>query len=199
MAGSPVRFASAFAALIAYTVIAMVRPQLVAAGDGSPRVATPRAARGHRSGNEGAPSATGDGCRDSRRQKRWNARISRHYCVGCCRVLSVPVASTAMVVNHEVMGEPPAGWRGGFGVYDVSDPAKPREITRWQTSGTGMHRFDFDGRYLYGSPTFEGYVGNIMGIFDLKDPTRPQEVGRWWMPGQWVAGGETPSWKGTMH
>src|SRR5438876_1024657 len=37
------------------------------------------------------------------------------------------------------------------------------------------------------------------GISDLKDPAHPQEVGRWWMPGQWVAGGETPSWKGTMH
>jgi hypothetical protein len=111
----------------------------------------------------------------------------------------VRVANGLMVVNHEAAGEPPADWRGGFGVYDVSDPAKPREITRWQTVGTGMHRYDFDGRYLYGSPTFEGYQGNIMGIFDLKDPARPQEVGRWWMPGQWIGGGETPSWKGTAH
>src|SRR5262245_15945171 len=68
----------------------------------------------------------------------------------------VRVSNGLMIVNHEAAGEPPAGWRGGFGVYDVSDPSKPREITRWQTAGTGMHRFDFDGRYLYGSPTFEG-------------------------------------------
>src|SRR5262249_19097059 len=71
----------------------------------------------------------------------------------------VRAANGIMIVNHEAMGQPPAGWRGGFGVYDVSDPGKPREVTRWQTSGTGMHRYSFDGRYLYGSPTFEGYQG----------------------------------------
>src|SRR5262249_25227108 len=49
----------------------------------------------------------------------------------------VRVANGLMVVNHEAAGTPPADWRGGFGVYDVSDPARPREITRWQTSGTG--------------------------------------------------------------
>ena len=63
----------------------------------------------------------------------------------------------------------------------------------------GVHRFDFDGRYAYISPTMDGYVGNIMMILDLKDPARPEEVGRWWMPGQWIAGGETPTWKGAAH
>ena len=62
-----------------------------------------------------------------------------------------------------------------------------------------MHRFDFDGRYAYISPTMDGYVGNIMMILDLKDPAQPEEVGRWWMPGQWTAGGETPTWKGDAH
>ena len=49
------------------------------------------------------------------------------------------------------------------------------------------------GARLYGSPTLEGYVGNVMGIFDLKNPEKPDLVGRWHMPGQWTAGGETPS------
>src|SRR5262249_18816731 len=111
----------------------------------------------------------------------------------------VGVADGVMVVNQEAMGQPPADWRGGFSVYDVSDPSKPREITRWQTAGTGMHRYDFDGRYLYGSPPFEGYQGNLLGIFELKEPAGPQGGGRWWMRGQWIAGGETPSWKGTAH
>src|SRR3954447_5094137 len=34
------------------------------------------------------------------------------------------VSNGIMVVNHEVFppsGTPPAAWRGGFGVYDVSD------------------------------------------------------------------------------
>ena len=36
-------------------------------------------------------------------------------------------------------------------------------------------------------------------ILDLADPAKPREVGRWWMPGQWTAGGETPSWPGRHH
>ena len=52
-------------------------------------------------------------------------------------------------------------------------------------------------RYI--SPEMEGCIGNIVMILDLADPARPQEVGRWWMPGQWVAGGETPSWSGRQH
>ncbi|HEX9190248.1 MAG TPA: hypothetical protein VGB87_24440, partial [Vicinamibacteria bacterium] len=44
-----------------------------------------------------------------------------------------------------------------------------------------------------------GYQGNIVMIVDLADPARPQEVGRWWMPGQWTAGGETPTWQGRDH
>jgi hypothetical protein len=40
------------------------------------------------------------------------------------------------------------------------------------------------------------FMGNIVMILDFADPMRPREVGRWWMPGQWIAGGETPNWKG---
>ena len=102
-----------------------------------------------------------------------------------------------MIVNHERTGGPqPDGFAGGLGIYDVSDPAAPRHIANWETEGKGVHRFDFDGRYAYISPTAEGYVGNIMMILDLADPARPEEVGRWWIPGQWQAGGETHEWDG---
>lgn len=116
----------------------------------------------------------------------------------------VRVADGLMVVNHElnrVDSNPvPAGWQGGIGIWDVSTPAKPRLISEWKTSaGTGVHRFDFDGRYVYMSPTLEGYVGNIMMIMDLKDPGKPTEVGRWWLPGQHTAGGERPDWDKTAH
>jgi hypothetical protein len=109
-----------------------------------------------------------------------------------------------IVVNHEVNFADkrplPADFRGGFGVYDVSTPAKPRLIKRWESNaGSGVHRYDFDGRYAYMSPTIEGYVGNIVMIFDFKDPANPVEVGRWWMPGQWTAGGEKPTWDKTAH
>ena len=116
----------------------------------------------------------------------------------------VRVGNGLMVVNHElnhVDPDPiPAGWKGGIGIYDVSTPSKPREITKWSVSGgVGVHRYDFDGRYVYMSPTQDGYVGNIVMIMDLKDPAKPTEVGRWHLPGQWTAGGEKPNWDKTAH
>src|SRR5579875_3732959 len=112
----------------------------------------------------------------------------------------VRVAKGLMIVNHEITDERLAGeYRGGLGIYDVGTPYRPREVARWETRGKGVHRFDFDGDYVYGSPTVDGYLGNIVMILDVREPSRPQEVGRWWMPGQWIAGGETPTWRGTMH
>ena len=87
-----------------------------------------------------------------------------------------------------------AEFGGGIAIYDVSRPSAPKLISKWLTAGRGVHRYDFDGRYAYISPTAEGYVGNIMMILDLADPARPVEVGRWWIPGQWKAGGEPYPW-----
>ncbi|MDF2763213.1 MAG: hypothetical protein K0S81_191 [Rhodospirillales bacterium] len=107
----------------------------------------------------------------------------------------VRVANDVMIVNHERLGpDETPDFGGGLGIYDVSNPARPREIAKWRTAGKGVHRYDFDGRYAYISPTAEGFVGNIMMILDLQDPARPEEVGRWWIPGQWKAGGEPYPW-----
>lgn len=102
----------------------------------------------------------------------------------------VRAAGGVMLVNYEQQGRDNPEFGGGLGIYDVSNPAAPRLITKWRTAGSGVHRFSFDGRYAYISPTVEGYVGNIMMILDLADPARPREIGRWWVPGQWAAGGE---------
>jgi hypothetical protein len=85
---------------------------------------------------------------------------------------------------------------GGFKIYDVSRPSRPKLICYQKTGGIGVHRFDMDERYAYISTEMPGYVGNILVIYDLRDPARPQEVSRWWMPGQHIAGGETPTWSG---
>src|SRR3546814_1719501 len=53
-----------------------------------------------------------------------------------------------------------------------------------------------DADYAYISTEMEGYLGNILVTYDLKDPAHPQEVSRWHMPGQHIAAGETPTWKG---
>lgn len=85
---------------------------------------------------------------------------------------------------------------GGFKVWDIANPAKPRLIVHQKTGGVGVHRFDMDERYAYISTEMEGYLGNILVIYDLHDPQHPAEVSRWWMPGQHVAGGEKPTWPG---
>ena len=106
----------------------------------------------------------------------------------------VRVANGVMIVNHERFGQGSPDFGGGLGIYDVSTPAKPRLLTKWKTAGKGVHRYSFDGRYAYISPTVEGYVGNICMILDLANPAKPAEVGRWWIPGQWAAGGEPYPW-----
>lgn len=88
---------------------------------------------------------------------------------------------------------------GGFRVWDIADPANPRELAYVHTGGIGVHRFDMDERYAYISTEMEGYVGNILVIYDLADPAHPREVSRWHLPGQHLAMGETPDWPGQRH
>ncbi len=88
---------------------------------------------------------------------------------------------------------------GGFRVWDISDKTAPKLLSYVKTHGFGVHRFDMDENYAYISTEMEGYVGNILVIYDLADPTNPTEVSRWHMPGQHVAGGETPTGKGYSH
>jgi hypothetical protein len=96
----------------------------------------------------------------------------------------------------------------GLVVTDVSDPRSPKEIALLPAGGMGIanapagtHRFEFDceRRLAYVSQTLEGYRGNIVLIVDLSDPRNPKEVGRWWAEGQWVAGGEAPTWSRNEH
>jgi hypothetical protein len=113
----------------------------------------------------------------------------------------VRAANGLMLVNREAQpaDRPAPGFSGGLGVFDVSDPRRPREVAFWRSGGAGVHRFTFDGRLAYLSPEMDGYLGNIVLILDLADPAHPREVGRWWMEGQWTAGGETPTWRGRQH
>ena len=88
---------------------------------------------------------------------------------------------------------------GGFKIFDITNPSKPSLVAYRRTFGRGVHRFDMDEKYAYISTEMEGYVGNILVIYDLRDPARPAEVSRWWLPGQHVAGGEQPTWKGRRN
>ena len=83
---------------------------------------------------------------------------------------------------------------GGVRIFDISDPANPKETSFFKTHGNGVHRFDFDGHYAYISTRVDGYQANIVMIVDVSDPANPKEVSRWGLPGQWIAGGEEPYW-----
>jgi hypothetical protein len=88
---------------------------------------------------------------------------------------------------------------GGFKIYDISNRAAPRLLAYQKTGGVGVHRFDMDENYAYISTEMEGYLGNILVIYDIRDPSCPVEVSRWWLPGQHIAGGETPTWVERSH
>lgn len=98
------------------------------------------------------------------------------------------------VIVNQTLDAEKAGFSGGIRLYDISEKARPREIGAYRSLGT--HRFDSDGDYAYISSEERGYLGDIVVIVDIRNPEQPVETGRWWMPGQWLAGGETPSWGG---
>ncbi len=106
-----------------------------------------------------------------------------------------------MLVNNEAFPEfnVTPELEGGLRIFDISRPEQPREISFFPTGGRGVHRFDYDGTYAYLSAEMEGFHGNIVVVVDLSDPVRPREVSNWWLPGQWLAGGESPSWSGVRH
>ncbi len=84
----------------------------------------------------------------------------------------------------------------GLRIFDISEPANPRETGFMPVSGLGLHRIWYvGGPYAYVSAQLAGYTDYIFMVVDVSDATRPHEVGRWWLPGMWEAGGETPAWE----
>ncbi|WP_404478823.1 LVIVD repeat-containing protein [Novosphingobium sp. BL-52-GroH] len=109
--------------------------------------------------------------------------------------------------THYRPGTP--GFRGII-VYDLTDPAKPRQISRWSVDGgdparavqqgSGTHRFFYDGgRYAYLStapddsyhfPELNGRKKISFGyswglqVVDLLDPAKPKLATNWSFPGQ---------------
>jgi hypothetical protein len=87
------------------------------------------------------------------------------------------------------------GFAAGMRVYDLANPAEPREIAFMAVDGIGLHRIWWvGGRYAYASAHLEGFIDHILVTIDLADPAKPEIVGRWWLPGMHRAGGETPTW-----
>lgn len=83
----------------------------------------------------------------------------------------------------------------GMAVYDLSDPANPRQIGFMPVNGVGLHRIWYaGGRWAYASAQIEGFTDFILVTIDMSDPARPEIAGRFWLPGMNVAAGEVPDW-----
>lgn len=90
---------------------------------------------------------------------------------------------------------PESPYEAGVQFYDVQNPAAPRKLGAWKTTGSGTHRNWYaGGRYAYLAASEEGYAGRFLLILDVSDPEEPREAGRWWLPGQAVKLGEQPWW-----
>ncbi len=104
---------------------------------------------------------------------------------------SLAVVDNLLLVARQVAqpGDQPAG----FWLYDVHDPAAPRPLSFFDTSGgpsRGVHYvWCVDGRYAHISTGAPDFVPAMKGddqfymIVDISDRERPREVGRWWLPG----------------
>ncbi|MCF8478371.1 MAG: hypothetical protein K9G60_15190 [Pseudolabrys sp.] len=86
-------------------------------------------------------------------------------------------------------------WTAGMSVYDISNPAEPRQIGFMPVEGGGIHRIWYTGgRWAYVSAMLDGFTDYIFMTIDMSDPTKPKEAGRYWLPGMNAAAGETPDW-----
>ena len=80
-------------------------------------------------------------------------------------------------------------------VYDLSNPAEPRQIGFLDIDGVGLHRIWYvGGRWAYASAKINGFSDFIFITIDMADPTKPMLAGRYWLPGMNLAAGETPNW-----
>ena len=91
--------------------------------------------------------------------------------------------------------------QSGIKIFDISKPDDPKLVSffktgEWSKDGGGnmCHRFWYDGHYAYLAAEMPGYYSAIMVIVDVSNPKEPKEVSKFWRKGQWIAGGERPSW-----
>ena len=94
--------------------------------------------------------------------------------------IQMQVAGSRMVTGLERIApgwgdEPGAPFGEGFIIWDVSEPASPVELGRWQTGSTGSHRNFYDGGNLvHVAGAAPGLHRKIYRIVDVSEPTSPR-------------------------
>jgi len=98
-------------------------------------------------------------------------------------------------IGEVLAARPPAEYSAGMRVYDLADPAAPRQIGFMAVDGFGLHRIWYvGGRWAYASALLRGFSDYVLVTIDLADPTRPSIAGTWWLPGMRLGRGEQPTW-----
>jgi len=92
--------------------------------------------------------------------------------------------------------EPPPDVIPGMKIFELSDPANPKQIGHVEADGRGIHRpiHDKERDLLYCSAFKDGCHGKVLSTFDVKDPSAPELLSQCWIEGQNEGAGETPSW-----
>jgi len=76
-------------------------------------------------------------------------------------------------------GHSQQGWTAGLAVYDISQPAAPRQIGFMAVEGGGIHRIWYTGGpWAYVSVLLDGFTDYVFMTVDMRDPARPREAGR---------------------
>lgn len=107
------------------------------------------------------------------------------------RCNSLGLSGTTLAVAHQTSKVGESG--AGMDVWDVADPAHPKKLSHFDTSGPhsrGVHYLWFaDGKYAYLSTGARDFIprnpkdDQFLMIVSMQDPRHPKEVGRWWLPG----------------
>ena len=98
-------------------------------------------------------------------------------------------------IGEVLRDHPPTDYSAGMRVYDLANPAAPRQIGFMPVDGFGLHRIWYvGGRWAYASVLLHGFSDYILAVVDMVDPARPTIASTWWLPGMHLAGGEQPSW-----
>jgi hypothetical protein len=91
----------------------------------------------------------------------------------------IDVLENILVINQDgVRDEKIKHWEGGLRLYDISDPAKPRELSFFKTDvaprrgvhGFWLHEDPKQGKFALIATTKEGYHDNILMIVDITIP-----------------------------
>ncbi|HVY15121.1 MAG TPA: hypothetical protein VHB27_07840 [Rhodopila sp.] len=116
------------------------------------------------------------------------------------RCNSLGYAGNTLAVAQQT--DKPGQKGAGMLVFDIADPAHPKQEAYFDTSGPhsrGVHYLWFvDGHYAYLSTGAKDFTprnqldDQFFMIVDMSDPRHPHEVGRWWLPGTRV-GDKAPS------